>query len=341
MEETDSLLRRKVHGPKMRISGFPAMEPLCNALASHAATTVRKVMRTGLDVTVYGYEVLRHGDYLKSLHAPSALYLINFPFSGATGVIKAHPRLLGKVLDMSLGGDGSIEQSGKTRDLTSIDLAIYGQFVDLVCMAFDDSIRELCGRSAIGTPERGRFEEQPGMVRLTADRAEIFVIKLNFHIADDRRGAGMDFVMPVSGLEPLKRDLASTTMINDPTLRKWERSMQDHVLDLPLKADGVVGIGQYTVGELSRLKPGMLVELPPEAIEQIELRVETVNGAVALGHGKLGIKGRQKALRLQGYPNADFLRPLLEKVGSVPDASPDGIDPMAVPSETTGGAPPR
>lgn len=308
----DTILQRKVRGPKMRISGFPAMEPLCAAFASHAATMARKQLRNGIDVSVYGYEVVRHGDYIKQLFAPSAIYILQFPGTGGASLTKAHPRLLGKVLDLSLGGDGSFEHSGQGRELTSIDHAIYGRFVDLVSAAFDEGIIELCGRSALGMSHKVRFEEQPGMVRIAADRAEVFVIKLNFHIADDKRGAGLDYVIPVAGLEPLKRDLASNVQVGDPTIQQWARSMYDKVQDLPVPIDGILPLGQYSIGELSRLEQGMYLELNGRAIEEVQLRVRTAEGKEAIGKAKLGVKGRVKALRLTEDPNADFISPLVE-----------------------------
>lgn len=312
MDRDDSVLMQKVRGPKMRISGFPAMEPLCNALASHAATMARKSLRKGLDVTIYGYEVVRHGEYLKYLHAPSAIYLMSFPEVGGSGLIKAHPRLLGKTLDLSLGGDGSFEQTGDGRDMTAIDLAIYGKFVDMMCAALHEAVMELCGRSAIGCPQRTRFEEQPGLVRIAPDRAEVFVIKLNFHIGDDRRGAGMDYVIPVSTLTPLQKDLSATVPTDAPTAQRWASYMYDKVMELPVRADGVIPLGKFTVAELSRLEQGLLIELPGEGIEDIEVQVETADGIHTLTRAKLGAHGRQKALRLRDDPDAAFLQPLQE-----------------------------
>lgn len=311
-DRDDTIIQRKVRGPKMRISGFPPMDPFCTALASLSATMARKELRSGIDVTIFGYEVVRHADYLKHLRAPSAIYLLSFPATHGTGLMKAHPRLLAKVLDISLGGDGEIADGTPERPLTAIDLAIYGRFVNLVGRAFHETILELCGRNLIGAPVKTRFEEQPGMIRIAPDRAEVFVIKMNFHIGNDARGAGLDLVVPVTVLEPLKRDLSSTINANEAVEALWARSMYDQVIALPISAEGVVSLGKFTVGELSRLEQGMLIELPGNVIDEVELRVETTDGRHVLSRARLGTKGRHKALRLRSDPDADFLRPLLE-----------------------------
>lgn len=319
--ETDSILARKVRGPKMRIAGFPILDPLCNAFASIAATLSRKELRSGIDVSVYGYEVVRHGDYLRQLRAPSAIYLLSFPTTHGTGLIKAHPRLLGKVLDISLGGDGSFEEVNFARALTSIDLSIYGRFVDLLARAFDEAVHEICGRSAIGRPVKTKFEEQPGMVRIAPDRAEVFVMKLNFHIGEDKRGAGLDFVMSLSTLEQLKRDLNSTVNPHDLTGEIWAQHMRDEVFALPLSADGIIDLGPFSVGELTRLQEGQLLELPANAINHVELRVQSGDGHEVLTRGRLGSNGRYKALRLIEEPGEGLLAPLKDlrpEVGSIP-----------------------
>ncbi|MEM7060627.1 MAG: FliM/FliN family flagellar motor switch protein [Pseudomonadota bacterium] len=309
----NKVLERKLRGPKMRVSGFPSIEPLCNAFASIIATMARKEVLSGIDVSVFGYEVVRHGEYLRQLYAPSAIFLISFPETGGSGLVKAHPRLLAKVLDVSLGGDGDFEVSEFERELTQIDLAIYGRFVDLVCSALDEAVHEVCGRSAIGHAQRIKFEEQPGMVRIAPDRAEVFVIKLNFNIGDDERGAGMDFVVPISTIEPLKKDLSGNLSTNETTKLAWERYMAEQVGLIALEADGIIELGAFSVGELSRLQQGDLIELPVGAIEDVTLRVETREGPTTMGRGRLGAKGRHKALRLNDDLDADFLRPLKEQ----------------------------
>jgi len=311
MSDTDTnVLARKVRGPKMRLTGFPAMEPLCNAFASIAATLSRKAYHSGIEVRVFGYETVRHGDYLRGLRAPSAIYLLRFPRTNGAGLIKAHPRLLGKVLDLSLGGDGSFEDRDGGRALTEIDLAIYGRFVDLVDRAFDEAIIELCGHSAIGSAEKMRFEEQPGMIRIAPDRAELFSIKLSFFIGGDAIGAGLDFVVPISTLEPLKRDLANIATANEATLAIWQAAMRNQVIDLTIAADGVIELGEFSVGELSRLEQGAIIELPPDALGGVELRVMTIDGPAVFAQGRLGAKGRHKAVRLVEDPDAEFLAPL-------------------------------
>jgi len=305
------VLLRKVRGPKMRLAGFPPMDPLCHTFASIAATRVRADLRPGIDVTVYGFEVARHGDYLRGLYAPSAIYMLAFRLQGGACLIKAHPRLLGKVLDIYLGGDGSFEESNFSRSLTAIDLAIYSRFVELVAECFEEAVTELCGRSALGVAQRTRFEQQPGMVRIAPDQAEVFVIKLNFHMADDKRGAGLDFVIPVSSLEAIKRDLvAAQGAVSEQVGSAWSQHMLKEVLETRLRLRGVIPAGRFSVGEISRLECGAFLELPADALSGIELRAETNEGETTIAHARLGAVDRRKALRLGEDLSPEFLEPL-------------------------------
>ena len=312
----ESLLVRKVRGPKMRLAGFPPMDALCHTFASIAATRVRADLRPGIDVTVYGFEVSRHGDYLRGLYAPSAIYMLAFSLQGGACLIKAHPRLLGKVLDIYLGGDGSFEESNFSRSLTAIDLAIYSRFVELVAECFEEAVRELCGRSALGVAQRTRFEQQPGMVRIAPDQAEVFIIKLNFHMAKDKRGAGLDFVVPVSSLEAIKRDLVNAQgAVSDQVSGAWAEHMLREVLETRMKLSGVVRLGEFSVGELGRLSHGELLELPPDALERIEVQTRTEEGPVTVARGKLGAVDRRKAVRLTEEVDPAFLKPLRQRCG--------------------------
>ncbi|MEM6489073.1 MAG: hypothetical protein AAF677_12545 [Pseudomonadota bacterium] len=310
------VLARKLRGPKMRLAGFPSMDPLCHAFSSIAATRTRAELRPGTDVTVFGYEVLRHGDYLRALHAPSAIFLLSYSERNGAGLIKAHPRLLGKVLDIYLGGDGSFEETNFTRSLTAIDLAIYGRFVDLVARCFDEAIVELCGRSAIGVGKRSRFEQLPGMVRIAPDNSEIFVIKLNYHLADDKRGAGLDFVLPVSTLEPLKRDLISAQTAGDSNRGLWAEHMLNQVLTTRIALSATIGLGRLSVGQLSALAPGDLLDLPPDALSRVQLSARSDKGPVRVTTGQLGVSRRTKALKLAAAPDEAFIAPLQDAIAN-------------------------
>ncbi|MEL6197485.1 MAG: hypothetical protein AAFT19_06535, partial [Pseudomonadota bacterium] len=272
----------------------------------------------GIDISVYGYEVVRHGDYLRGLQAPSAIYLLSFTARNGTGLIKAHPRLLGKVLDIYLGGDGSFEESNFARSLTAIDLAIYGRFVDLVARCFDEAIVELCGKSAIGIAKRARFEQLPGMVRIAPDNSEIFVIKLNYHISDDRRGAGLDFVVPVSTLEPLKRDLISSQTAGDGNHGMWSHHMLTQVLSTRMHLNATIPLGSFPVSELSKLSVGHVLALPPRALERVEVRARSDRGPVTIACGKIGAAERERVLALEDRIEPRFLAPLRDAIANRP-----------------------
>ncbi|MEM9781373.1 MAG: FliM/FliN family flagellar motor switch protein [Pseudomonadota bacterium] len=333
----NNVLARKLRGPKMRLAGFPSMDPLCHTFASIAATRTRAELRPGIDVTVFGYEVMRHGDYLRGLRAPSAIYLLSYAARNGAGLIKAHPRLLGKVLDIYLGGDGTFEESNFARSLTAIDLAIYGRFVDLLARCFDEAIVEICGRSAIGMAKRARFEQIPGMVRIAPDNSEIFVIKLNYHVADDKRGAGLDFVVPVSTLEPLKRDLAQAQSASDSNRGLWADHMLAQVLSSPIDLTGAIPIGKLSIAALSELKPGDVIPLPPQALDRVQLRARGDKGSILVTTGLLGARGRQKAIRLANAPDDAFLDPLRASIAADHSADPAGVPPLP-PERMTGAA---
>lgn len=304
------VISRKVRGPKMRLAGFPPLEPLCTAFATICGTTVRKALGASVEVDVFGYEAIRHGAFLQKLQAPTAIFLLKFPANGGLGLVRAHPDLLARVLDVSLAEAEPARDAGQGRPLTPIDISIYGRFVDLVIRSFDEAVVEICGRNTMGAAARAHFESVPGMVRVAPNRAEVFAVKLGFKIGDQATFAGLDFVLPLATLKELKADLAETSTTDEAVLQTWEQSMREQVMELPLKTDCVIDLGTYSVGELSRLQQGEMLELPPDAMNSVELRVPTAGGEVAFARGRLGANGRHKAVRLVDDPSADFLDPL-------------------------------
>ena len=304
------VISRKVRGPKMQLAGFPPLEPLCAAFATISATKIRRALDAPVEISVIGYEAVRHGAFLQKLLAPTSIYLLRFPSSGGLGLVRAHPGLLNRVLDYSLANADPDDAPDADRPLTPIDISIYGRFVDLVTSAFHDAVVEICGRDSMGRAELSSFEASPGMVRIAPNRSELFAIKLGVRIGDQTDFAGLDFVLPLATLASLKPDLAETATTDASVLEAWERSMLMQVLGLPLETDCVIDLGAFSVGELSRLKQGALLELPPDALGAVELRVPTAGGEVAFARGRLGAKGRHKAIRLVEDPNEAFLEPM-------------------------------
>jgi len=162
----------------------------------------------------------------------------------------------------------------------------------------------------MGQAVRAHFESAPGMIRVAPNRAEVFAVKLGFRIGDQTGFAGLDFVVPLATLAAVKDDLTETATTDSTVLQTWEQSMRDQVLGLPLDTDCVIDLGSYSVGELSRLQQGEMLELPPDAMNAIELRVPTAGGEVAFARGRLGANGRHKAVRLVEDPSEEFLDPL-------------------------------
>ena len=308
--QENPVMARKVRGPKMRLSGFPVMEPLCNAFAAICATRMRKDLRTGVDVEIRGYEAVRHGAYLQALAPNSAIHTLAFSQNGGAGLVRAEHRLLDAIITQSLRSANEPMMAVDDRALTPIDITIYRRFVGLLAQAFDDAIIEVCGRSAIGRGQPDRFERDPGMVRIAADRAELFTIHMSIQIADQAESTELDFAVSVSTLAPLKEDLLRSATLDTDMVAQWERSMRDQVTDMELGSQCVIDLGDFSVGELSRLEQGALIELPPDAMNAIELRVPTTGGDVTMARGRLGANGRHKAVRLVDDPSAEFLAPL-------------------------------
>ena len=304
------VISRKVRGPKMRLAGYPTLEPLCTAFSTICATHIRKALKTRVEVEVFGYESVRHNAFLSKLQSPTTIFLLEFHDIGSMGLVRAHPLLLDTVLDRSLAGDESGLTPGEGRSLTPIDISIYGRIVDLVARSFDEAIVELCGRNKMGRAKRAHFEASPGLVRIAPNRAEVLAIKLGVKIGEQPDFTGLDLVVPLTALSHIKEDLAETATTDEAIVELWEQSMQERVMGLSLKTDCIIDLGAFSIGELSRLEQGELLELPQDAMNMIELRVPTVGGDVSFARGRLGANGRHKAVRLIEDPSDEFLEPL-------------------------------
>ncbi|MEL6768734.1 MAG: FliM/FliN family flagellar motor C-terminal domain-containing protein, partial [Pseudomonadota bacterium] len=86
--------------------------------------------------------------------------------------------------------------------------------------------------------------------------------------------------------------------------------MLRQVMVTGVKVSGTVPLGQFTLGEITRMEPGDLLELPPRALERVEVRASTDRGPAVITTAKLGTQDQNKALRLSEPPDERFLAPL-------------------------------
>ena len=113
--ETKIRAQEAVHKP------IPALEIIHDRFVRMFRITLSGALRKPVDMVVKSAEVVKFGEYLKSLQVPSSLNLYHMNPLKGTAIMMLEPRLIFNLVDMFYGGTGELEVKAGGRDFTIIE----------------------------------------------------------------------------------------------------------------------------------------------------------------------------------------------------------------------------
>jgi flagellar motor switch protein FliM len=302
------VIRRKIEQSRVSVSSFPKLSVVSAAYAREAASRVRALFNTEGDVKVEANAIIRAGRYLKGLASPSVLAVLEVDGVPNSAVFHMDPRLVDHVIDLSMGGDPSLNPDASDREPTVIDLTLCRRFADSVLQAFDVAVRTVCAGKTIGGLRVTRFELQPQMVTIAPERSEVVVINQRVEIGDAPRSGFFELVLPLSVLDPIKFELmqrfGSPSRLNADL---WESHLRKSLMESRLDLDAVVDRQKVPLERLLTLEVGDVLPLGKTAQDDIELTMASPKGPRLVAPVRLGAKGVQKAVKLVAHPSIELI----------------------------------
>lgn len=261
-------------------------EDFIRALASRLST----YLRLEVGVQMSKLQTITYSKFLEIL--PNPTYITLFKADPMRGVcILELPLKLGlTIVDRLLGG-AAINVSGQ-RDMTEIEVALLDQALQIMLAEwcnhwnYDQEIRPIL----LGHETNGRF------LQTAASDTVMLHLSIEAHVGDCVEPIQLGF--PYYTLEPLVMrmnkllDLNAQDAVNTraPEMR-WHPRLDEVVI--PVTAEWV-GI-PMSVRELSHLKPGDTISLPPECEQNLKVRLANIRKF----SGVLGTMDRQWAIQVK------------------------------------------
>lgn len=241
-------------------------------------------------------QTLTYQKFVDSLSNPCHLTLFKVEPLRGICILEVNPRLGLTMIDRLMGGPG--HSVTVNRDLSEIEMALLDQAVHLIVSEWSNhwaKIQEL-RPVLLGHENTGRFLQtsQPDAVMLA--------LSMEARMGDCVEQIQIGF--PYTTLEPLIRGLSLKLNANSEesatpagvTKPKWKRDYDD--VRIPVAADwsGLT----LTARELTNLKVGDVIPLPPEFSTRVRLRL----AKAAKFYGRLGTSDAKWAVEL-----TDAIRP--------------------------------
>lgn len=307
----NAILRRKIEQSRVSVSSYPKLSVLAAQHARETAARVRSLFNTLADVKTEASAVIRCGRYLRGLPTPSVLGVLEVDGVPNAAAFHLDTELVSHVVDLSLGGDPSIDSAYPDRLPTMIDLAMCGRFAEAILETFDRAVAVVCRGKSLGKMRCTRFETTPQMANIAPERSEVLIINQRVELGESTRNGFFELVLPLSVVDPIKSDLmqhfGSPSALNS---EMWERHFRHSLMRSGMPLDAVIDRQPVSLSALANLKVGDVLKLSHNALNAIELVMRTRDGQSRLAQCHLGAKGNFKALKLLDDPRMDLVKML-------------------------------
>lgn len=310
--EAESVLRRKAEAGRIRPDEF-AMSPR-KAFRQALAMAAQDLMEMPLSVPDSSESRVSLSDLPDVLEDRALLAILDGP-GESQGLIALSPPVLAGVIEMQTMGRLGVG-AVLPRKPTRTDAAMVAEFVDRVLSEAEALLTDRADMTWAGGFRYGSWLEDPRPLGLILEDTSyrLFLMSLDMGLAGTRRGT-IVLALPAERRIAPRRDEATadrgTSAAREAEVmaaRDWAARIEQAVTRSEVRIDAVLHRIRLPLGEVMTLAPGMVMEIPMDALER--LSIEGADGR-AVARGRLGQATGQRAVRLTGFVEDEDGRALL------------------------------
>ena len=251
-----------------------------------------EMLRTSPKVNPNQVEIVRFGDYLKSLKAPLSVNVVRMNPLRGNSIVVIDPTVVFSSLDSFFGGFGKgVGNLPPGRLFTPTESRI----INMILEVFFKSLTEAWAAVLPVEFELVSSEINPQFAQI-ADENDL-VILTRFEAEGNMNSQGfIDLVYPYASLKPIRELLRSRVQSgdgNDESDKQWREELEEAVDSASLEARVLLGSVESSIGEIETMKEGDVL-----FFKKPELARLLVNGLPAFDV-QVGTIGAQTAVQIE------------------------------------------
>jgi len=265
------------------------IEMMHESFARHFGADLSGYIRTIAEITVTSVKQLTYSEYVERIPNPTSIAVFSLEPLKGMAIFEINPSIIFPIIDRVLGGVG--EAMSKPRELTDLEQAIVGKIIEKAFTNLKDSWH----RIADFDPEIKARETNPQFVQIVAPNE--MCMNLNFEIKIKEHVGAMSICIPYMVIEPVLYKLSAKqwfTLTKEEMSDETQRILNDKVKKTWVPVYVNIGGTHLKMKEVVRLNPGDIIKLDTNAKDNVLIRVEDK----AMFYGKVGTKGKKKAIKL-------------------------------------------
>lgn len=230
-----------------------------------------------------------YGDFIDSTPYDSVIIEYNIEPLVENLTLKLDKKSALIIIDLILGGDGSIENYN--RDLTEIDIEVLQYLIDRLL----GRINLLDGSESIKIVD---IYTNIAQYQSLNTSAAIFTSTIDISLEGEEIGC-LNFCIPYSSMEPVLDQLISKKIINsnnNGTCDEFENDIFNYIQDINMDVVANLGSAQINISDLLKIEEGDIVLLNQNINDHIDINV----GDSKAYTGRPGLVGVKKGVEITG-----------------------------------------
>lgn len=267
---------------------MPTMEIINERFARLFRIGLFNFIRRTPEISVGPVRVLKFGEFIRNLHVPTNLNLIQAKPLRGNGLFVFDPNLAFLVVDNMFGGDGRFHTRVEGREFTQTEQRIILKMLEVVFETYGKSWEAVYPLEF----EFVRSEMNPQFANIATPNEVVIVTTFDIELGGN--GGAFHTCMPYSMLEPVK-DLLYSPMQGEHLAvdKRWLQLLSKQVQSAQIELAATLGQADMTLEQVLKMRIGDII--PLEVGESI---IASVDG-VPVMECKYGAFNNQYALKVE------------------------------------------
>ncbi len=267
---------------------MPTMEIINERFARLFRIGLFNFIRRTPEIAVGPVRVLKFGEFIRNLHVPTNLNLIQAKPLRGNGLFIFDPNLVFLVVDNMFGGDGRFHTRVEGREFTQTEQRIIQKLLAVVFETYGKSWQSAYPLEF----EFVRSEMNPQFANIATPNEVVIVTTFDIELGGN--GGAFHVCMPYATLEPIKDMLYSTMQGEHLAVdHRWMQLLSKQVQCAEIELVATLGQAGITLEQVLKMRCGDVI--PLEMDENITASVD----GVPVMECSYGVFNNQYALRVE------------------------------------------
>jgi flagellar motor switch protein FliM len=248
---------------------LPTLDIINDRFARQLRITLSNSIRKVMQVSVENTTLMKYGEFLNYLPAPSCLNIVRFQPLRGSCIVTIEAKLIYAFLNNFFGGVTNPKEKLEGRDFTAVESMIIRKLMGFILQEYDRCWQPVYQINS----EYLRTETNPQF--LTVVPLSDVVLVTSFEIEMENLRGMVQIVIPYSTVEPIRHHLTSGIQSEDDEVSiSWYDQIEYQLQDSEVELDVLLGRAQLTVEQMLDLKVGDVLMLNQNQNTPLKLRIE-------------------------------------------------------------------